>query len=55
MINYLSKNFRIDKNRFDYISNGEEKPLSLEVSSTDFPRIKTLSEINRRVDFKIIK
>jgi len=55
VINYLSKNFRIDKNRFEYISNGEEKPLSLEVSSNEFPRIKTLSEVNRRVDFKIIK
>ena len=55
VINYLSKNFRIDKNRFEYISNGEEKPLSIEVSSSEFPRTKTLSEVNRRVDFKIIK
>ena len=31
VINYLSKNFKIDKKRFKYISNGEEKPLSIEV------------------------
>ena len=40
VINYLSKNFRIDKNRFEYISNGEEKPLSIEVTQVNFQEQK---------------
>ena len=55
IINFLSRNFNIDKNRFTAISNGEEKPLAKENISTEFPNINTLSEINRRVDFQIIQ
>ena len=54
VIDYLSSNFGIDKNRFESKSNGETKPLSNEVSSQEFPNTNTLSEINRRVDFQII-
>ena len=54
VIDYLSSNFGIDKNRFEAKSNGETKPLSNEVSSQEFPNTNTLSEINRRVDFQII-
>jgi outer membrane protein OmpA-like peptidoglycan-associated protein len=54
IINFLSRNFNIDKNRFTAISNGEEKPLAEEKVSVEFPVI-TLSEINRRVDFQIIR
>jgi len=55
VINFLSVNFNIDKNRFTAISNGEEKPLSEEKVSSEFLHINTLSEINRRVDFQIIR
>ena len=55
VINFLSENFNIDKSRFTAISNGEEKPLSEEKVSAEFPNINTLSEINRRVDFQIIR
>lgn len=54
VIDYLSSNFGIDKNRFEAKSNGETKPLSHELSSQEFPNTNTLSEINRRVDFQII-
>ena len=54
VINFLSKNFDIDKNRFTAISNGEEKPLSKDEVSSEFLNINTLS-INRRVDFQIIR
>ena len=54
VINFLSKNFDIDKNRFTAISNGEEKPLSENQVSAEFLNINTLS-INRRVDFLIIR
>ena len=55
VINYLSSNFGVDKNRFEAKSNGETKPLSREMISQEFPNSNTLSEINRRVDFKIIQ
>ena len=55
VINFLSRNFNIDISRFTAISNGEEKPLSEEKVSSEFPNINTLSEINRRVDFQIIR
>ena len=55
VINFLSRNFNIDISRFTAISNGEEKPLSEEKGSAEFPNINTLSEINRRVDFQIIR
>ncbi len=54
VINFLSRNFDIDKNRFTAISNGEEKPLSKDEVSSEFLNINTLS-INRRVDFQIIR
>ena len=55
VINFLSKNFDIDVNRFTAISNGEEKPLSKEQKSSEFKNFNALSEINRRVDFEIIR
>ena len=54
VINYLSENFGIEKNRFESSSNGEENNLATEITSSEFPNNNTLSEINRRVDFKII-
>jgi outer membrane protein OmpA-like peptidoglycan-associated protein len=54
VINYLSENFGIEKNRFESSSNGEENNLATEITSLEFPNNNTLSEINRRVDFKII-
>ena len=53
VISYLSENYGIAKNRFESSSNGEEKNLATEIISTEFPDNNTLSEINRRVDFKI--
>ncbi|MBT6808444.1 MAG: OmpA family protein [Flavobacteriales bacterium] len=55
VINYLASNFNIDKNRFVTSGNGEEKPLTKEVVSAEFPNGNTLSELNRRVDFQIIR
>ena len=54
VINYLSENFGIEKKRFESSSNGEENNLATEITSPEFPNNNTLSEINRRVDFKII-
>ena len=55
VINYLSTNFKIDENRFKSTSNGEDKPLSLESIFNEFHSTNNLSEINRRVDFRIIE
>ena len=55
VITYLSKNFKFDVNRFKSSSNGEEKPLSIESILNDLPIKKSLSKINRRVDFRIIE
>jgi len=55
VINYLASNFNIDKSRFEISGNGEEKPLTKEVISAEFPNGNTLSELNRRVDFQIIR
>ena len=55
MITYLSTNFKIDESRFKSTSNGEEKPLSIESVLNEFPSKINLSEINRRVDFRIIE
>ena len=55
VITYLSTNFKIDESRFKSTSNGEEKPLSIESVLNEFPSKINLSEINRRVDFRIIE
>ena len=51
----LKKGHLLVQNRFSAVSNGEEKPLSKERNSTEFKNFNTLSEMNRRVDFEIIR
>lgn len=55
VINYLSENFSINKNRFITQSNGSEKPLSNNIDSSKELGKTTLAKINRRVDFEIIR
>lgn len=39
VINYLSENFGIEKNRFESNSNGEDNNLATEITSPEFPKI----------------
>ena len=57
VINYLVSNYKIDADRLNAITKGEEDPLSVVTAINNGlegnVEVNTLAEINRRVDFEI--
>ena len=57
VINYLVSNYKIDADRLNAITKGEEDPLSVITAINNGlegnVEVNTLAEINRRVDFEI--
>jgi OOP family OmpA-OmpF porin len=58
VINYLVLNYKIDADRLNAITKGEEAPLSVFTAINngleDNIKVITLAKINRRVDFEIV-